>query len=92
VGRDAAESAVRLLESRVAMLEEATLHAAIQQQQQQSKEDRVCSPMPQQQSAKVEALERMLEELQVEEREREREKGGQRGAACVDEREKVNSG
>jgi hypothetical protein len=78
VGRDAAESAVRLLESRVAMLEEAALHAAIQQQQQQSKEDRVCSPMPQQQSAKVEALERMLEELQVgeREREREREKGG----------------
>jgi sensor c-di-GMP phosphodiesterase-like protein len=88
VGRDAAEGAVRLLESRVAMLEEAALHAASQQQQQQqSIEDRVCSPMPQQQSAKVEALERMLEELQVGEREREREReegGGGRGAAGVD--------
>ena len=88
MGRDAAESAVRLLESRVAMLEEAALHAASQQQQQQSKEDRLCSPMPQQQSAKVEALERMLEELQVGERERERGGGGARGAAGVDERER----
>ena len=88
MGRDAAESAVRLLESRVAMLEEAALHAASQQQQQQSKEDRLCSPMPQQQSAKVEALERMLEELQVGERERERGGGGARGAPGVDERER----
>ena len=86
MGRDAAERAVRVLESKVALLEEAALHAASasqqQQQQQQSKEDRVCSPMPQQQSAKVEALERMLEELQVGERERQSERERERERSC----------